>query len=72
MDPSAGVHSYATFCALAGVDATDHEAAAVGLPPIDSLDMWPLLSGAVQQSPRKEIHLSDQALISGQSVFVFF
>ena len=31
----AGLSWYATYCALAGVDPTDHKAAAAGLPPID-------------------------------------
>jgi arylsulfatase A-like enzyme len=46
---------YSTFCALAGVDPTDERAAVAGLPPIDSLNMWPLLSGATTVSPRAEI-----------------
>jgi arylsulfatase I/J len=37
---------YATLCGLAGVDPYDARAAAAGLPPVDSLDMWPMLSGA--------------------------
>lgn len=48
---------YATFAGLAGVDPTDHRAAAAGLPPIDSLDMWPLLSGRNRTSPRTELVL---------------
>ena len=50
-----GADAYSTFCALAGVDPTDHRAAAAGLPPIDSLNMWPLISGANSTSPRTEI-----------------
>ena len=46
---------YATFCALAGVDAHDARAAAAGLPPIDSLDMSAVLLGANATSPRTEI-----------------
>ena len=46
---------YATFCALAGVDAADARAAAAGLPPIDSLDMSALLLGANLTSPRTEV-----------------
>ena len=37
---------YATFCRLAGADPVDTVAAQHNLPPIDSMDMWPLLSGA--------------------------
>jgi arylsulfatase B len=48
---------YATFCALAGTDPTDDRAAAAGLPPIDSLNMWELLSGTNLTSPRSEVIL---------------
>lgn len=50
---------YATFAALAGVDPTDHRADAAGLPPIDSFNMWPMLSGQVQESPRKYLIIGD-------------
>lgn len=46
---------YTTFCNLAGVDPFDARGAAAGLPPVDGLDMWPLLSGANSTSPRTEI-----------------
>ena len=36
---------YGTFCSLAGVNTSDPAAEAANLPPVDSLDMWPLLSG---------------------------
>ena len=48
----AGADWYATFANLAGVDPTDERAAAAGLPPIDGLDVWPLISGANATSPR--------------------
>ena len=48
---------YATFCALAGVDPTDHAAAAAGLPPVDSINLWPLLSGANTTAPRDVLPL---------------
>lgn len=52
---------YATFCALAGVDATDARAAAAGLPPVDSIDQSAMLlgtRGAVP--PRRELALSTE------------
>ena len=55
---------YATFCALAGVDPTDEKAQAAKLPPVDGLNMWPMLSGQNVTSPRTEIPLSP-GLISG-------
>ena len=57
---------YATFCSLAGVDPTDEKAAAAKLPPIDSLNMWPLISGLNSTSPRTDIPVSNKTLISGQ------
>ena len=55
---------YATFSNLAGVDPTDNEAALAGLPPIDSLDMWPLTSRQVSTSPRTDMPISFKTLIS--------
>ena len=56
---------YATFCYLAGVDPTDEEAAKAKLPPIDSMNMWPLISGQNSTSPRIDIPASNFTLISG-------
>ena len=56
---------YSTFCALAGVDPTDKKAAEAKLPPIDSLNMWPLISGQNSTSPRTDIPISNATLISG-------
>ena len=49
---------YATFCALAGVDPTDTQAATANLPPIDSLNMWPLISGQNVTSPHVDIPIN--------------
>lgn len=46
---------YATVAALAGVDPTDHRAAAAGLPPIDSHNMVPYFTGQSKSSPRLDI-----------------
>ena len=56
---------YATLCALANVDPNDEKAAKAKLPPIDSLNMWPLISGQNSTSPRTDIPISQVALISG-------
>jgi arylsulfatase B len=48
---------YATFSHLAGADPTDHRAAAAGLPPIDSIDLWPYISGQVDASPRTQVEI---------------
>ena len=48
---------YTTFAALAGVaDPTDHRAARASLPPVDGVDLWPLLSGQNATPPRREVY----------------
>jgi len=61
----------ATFCALAGVDPTDKRAAAAGLPPIDSLDQWPYLSGSNKTSPRTEVWLGADSPVGGEQDAAF-
>ncbi|EGD79285.1 hypothetical protein PTSG_12912 [Salpingoeca rosetta] len=56
---------YATFCALAGVDPTDHRAAAANLPPIDSHNMWPYLAGQARFSPRDTVLVDRDVLVFG-------
>lgn len=58
---------YATYAALAGVDPTDHKAAAAGLPAHDSLDMWPWLSGAAAVSPRREVVVGETSALTPNS-----
>jgi arylsulfatase I/J len=49
---------YATFCDLAGIkDPADAAAAAAGLPPIDSFNIWPVLMGRKDLPSRIEIPL---------------
>lgn len=48
---------YGTFCSLAGVDSFDEAAAKADLPPVDSVDQWPYLSGQTQYAPRDFIIL---------------
>lgn len=56
---------YGTLAGLAGVDPTDHSAAASGLPPIDSVDVWPLVIGENTTSPRYELLVDENCLIQG-------
>lgn len=51
---------YATFSGLAGIDPADD---ADGVPPIDSIDQWPVLSGAAAQPLRTEIFIGGGVLI---------
>eukprot|EP00118_Oscarella_pearsei_P000690 m.5568 g.5568 ORF g.5568 m.5568 type:complete len:527 (+) comp13516_c0_seq1:166-1746(+) len=48
---------YATFCHLAGEDWFDEQAEEAGLPPVDSLNVWPLISGQNGTSPRTEFFM---------------
>eukprot|EP00937_MAST-01D_sp_MAST-1D-sp2_P004148 g4148.t1 len=53
---------YATFVGgIAGGDPTDHRAAAAGLPPIDSVNHWPHLTGRSSVPPRTHIPLGSCA-----------
>lgn len=45
---------YATFCQLAGVDPSD---SAPGIFDIDSVDLWPLITGQVNYTARRYITL---------------
>ena len=49
---------WATLSAIAGAPMHDAKAAALGLPPIDSLDMGPMILGVNTTSPRDELVLS--------------
>eukprot|EP01147_Barroeca_monosierra_P004931 gene4931-6915_t len=54
---------YSTFAFLAGVDPFDHKAAQHGLPPIDSLNVWPYLTGQAPISPRETILVTKDCLL---------
>ena len=56
---------YATYCILAGISPKDAAGEAAGIPPIDSLDVWPMVSGANLTSPRQELFMSSSCLIQG-------
>ena len=58
---------YATFCNLAGVDPSD---SGEGKFPIDSMDVWPIITGSSTKSPHDEIILgydfdNTGAIVSG-------
>ena len=65
---------YATYAAIAGCDPTDDAAAAAGLPPIDSINLWPLLSmtqpitnttdaSTIRPPPRTELAIGDTSAL---------
>eukprot|EP00729_Bicosta_minor_P001083 gene1083-4901_t len=57
---------YSTFAYIAGVDPTDHRAALANLPPIDSINIWPYLTGQMATSPRTEIFADFTVLLKGK------
>ena len=57
---------YATFSSLAGVDPTDDRATKAKLPPIDSLNVWPLLLGQNSILICVDIPLTPKTFISGE------
>uniref|UniRef100_A0A7S2RQN2 Sulfatase N-terminal domain-containing protein n=1 Tax=Mucochytrium quahogii TaxID=96639 RepID=A0A7S2RQN2_9STRA len=61
---------YATLCAIADVDPFDEKGQAAGLPPVDSINHWPLLSGQTPlgSGARKELHISRKTLIQLETV----
>lgn len=61
---------YSTLCGIAGIDPTDHWAASSGLPSIDSLNMWPMLSGKKLTSPRTSFLVTKDLLIKHEWKFV--
>ena len=61
---------YGTFCEMAGVPVHDERAVASGLPDVDSMNVWPLLSGENATSPRDTILVSPNVLIHRQWKYV--
>lgn len=56
---------YATFAGLVGANAIDAQAAQVGLPPLDSIDQWPLLSGMSSTALRKRVEIGGVLRVTG-------
>ena len=55
---------FCCFAALGGVAAVDPRAALAGLPPPDSINLWPYLSGAINESPRKGFQVDNRCIVS--------
>eukprot|EP01083_Nonionella_stella_P276998 941664_1 len=62
---------YSTFCDLAGLNPHDKRAEKAGLPAIDSLNMWPMISGMNKTSPRTEIAINANAFIQNEYKLLF-
>jgi arylsulfatase I/J len=59
-----GTDWWATLAALAGVAAVDPRAQLAGLPAPDSQNLWPYLSGIVDESPRMSFQVDDRCIVS--------
>ena len=59
---------FATFSSLAGVDPRDDPEE--GVPPSDSLDMWPVLAGTNGTSPRTSAALTASTLVVGDYKYI--
>jgi len=55
---------YTTFCKLAGVSEVDTLAAKYDLPPVDGIDLWPMITG--KGNGRNEIYVSEKSIIMGK------
>jgi len=56
---------YTTFCEMIGVDPFDDNADYHGLPPVDGVNLWPLISGENSTSPRIILPIDNTTLIQG-------
>ena len=61
---------YGTLCELGGVEPYDKDAKDSGLPPIDSVNVWPMVSGTNLTSPRTTILVNKQLLVHNQWKYV--
>lgn len=59
---------YKTFCNLAKVDWKDERAEEYGLPPVDGIDLWPMITGT--GNGRNEIYISAKTVILGKYKFM--
>lgn len=54
---------FSTFCSLAGADPIDRSAEVSGLPEIDSVNAWPLITGASTKPLREMLQLSSNTIL---------
>eukprot|EP01084_Bolivina_argentea_P063370 115725_1 len=57
---------YATFSEMLGVESSDTAAVAKGLPDIDGFNMWPLIAGETEVSPRSELVINSNVLFKDE------
>ena len=54
---------YTTFCEMTGVDRYDSNAAKHNLPPVEGYNIWPLIAGINETSPRTQLPVDETTLI---------
>ena len=55
-----------TFSEMLGVDPHDYAAVDLGIPDVDGYNMWPLIAGDVDESPRYELIMNKNTLMQGE------
>ena len=61
---------YTTFCEMFGVDPFDQNAKEHGLPPVEGYNMWPMIVGLNETSPRTMYPIDTTALIQDPYKFI--
>lgn len=62
---------YYTFCSMVGVDPFDENAFKHGLPPVDGYDVWPLIIGETDISPRNIVPIDNTTLIMNDYKYIY-
>eukprot|EP01084_Bolivina_argentea_P151768 264872_1 len=62
---------YSTFIEMFNGNSFDETAAQYNLPPIDSLNMWPMISGQVTISPRTQYIIDSTAIIQNEWKLIY-
>ena len=61
---------YTTFCEMVGVDRTDQKAKEHNLPPVEGYNIWPLIAGINETSPRTQLPVDETTLIDNGYKFL--
>ena len=61
---------YSSICNMLDIDPIDIKAQNAGLPPIDSLNFWPVINGNNMTSPRTELIIDNITLIQNNYKFI--
>lgn len=56
---------YTTFCEVLGIDPVDKNGDKHGLPPVEGYNVWPIIMGINDTSPRTQVVIDESAIIIG-------